>query len=67
MNQAQATRLLQAGKDMRKAQNTYFKNKSYSNLRIAKDAERNFDKLLQECSQSGEQQMQLLPKQEQEK
>lgn len=67
MNQTQANRLLQAGKDMRKAQNAYFKFKSNTNLRIAREQERAFDKLLQECSQSGGQQMQLLPTREQKK
>ena len=61
MNQTKANRLLQAGKDMRKAQKAYFNNRNNTNLRIAKDAERHFDKVLHDCSQSCEQQMPLSP------
>lgn len=60
MNKEQANRLLQAGKDMRAAQKKYFRTRAYSDLRVSKELETNFDKLLQECSQSREQQQMRL-------
>lgn len=60
MNQQQAIRLLQAGPEMRKAQKKRAITYAATDRRICKELEKQFDKVVQECSQGHEQQLQLI-------
>ena len=60
MNQQQAFRLLEAGREMRKAQKRFARTFASSDRRIRKEAEEQFDKVLKECSE-GSGQLKLIP------
>lgn len=61
MNQQQAFQLLEAGREMRKAQKKFARTFSSSDRRIRKESEEHFDKVLKECSESTGQQLKLIP------
>ena len=49
MTPEQAKRLLKAGKDMREAQQAFFRSRHPTDLKAARDLERRFDTLIKEC------------------
>ena len=47
----QAAHLYNLGRKMRDAQKAYFSTRTQYNLRVSKDYERQFDRLLNECAE----------------
>lgn len=64
MTKEQINRLIGTGKEMRTFQKRYFRLRLPNDLSVCKHLEKKFDKLLQECSHSSDQQMQLKPNKE---
>lgn len=55
MKQEQAARLLQAGKEMRKAQKKYERTHNFQDNRVRLETQRIFDELLEACAQGAKQ------------